>query len=389
LLRHFNYTKDLWLIAGAIFCLSFGFGIQTSIFTNFLVEQIGIQPQNMGWLESIREVPGFLSAFITGAFTHLPEPYLAGASLLIMALGMGSYHAVSSIPALIGVSFFWSVGFHTWSPLSSSMILGLTGEKESGRRLGEMSSIGAFAGLSAMGLVYLIARTIGLRHMFLMSGMMIALSGFLVMWVRKDIGHPQKPRFLFRRRYSLYYLLTFLEGCRRQIFGTFALFALVRVYHTPVKTVALLMIINSLVNLIMAPRVGRWIDRVGEHRALLVNYTVVFFIFLGYATIHKAQILYALFLADNFFFLLSISVTTYLKKICPPEDMTPTLAMGTTWNHVAAVAVPVTGGYLWQYFGYEIAFFGGMVVVALSFLSAQMLRTEKSLTGEAAGQTPG
>ncbi|MCC6442094.1 MAG: MFS transporter [Armatimonadetes bacterium] len=381
--RRLNYSKDLWLLAGATFCLMFGFGIQMAIFTNFLVQRIGIKPHEMGWLESIREVPGFLTAFINGAVGWMPEPYLGGISLLVMAFGMGSYFMVSSIPGLVGVSFLWSVGFHTWSPLSASMILGLTRQEEAGKRLGEMGSIGALAGLSAMGLVYLISSRIDFRIMFLLAGACIAVSGLLVLQVRKDIGHPQRPRFLFRRRYGLYYLLTFLEGCRRQIFGTFAIFALVRVYHTQVTTVALLMIVNSLINLMMAPVVGRWIDRVGERVALTVNYIVVFFIFLGYATIHQAHVLYALYIADSFFFLLSMSVSIYLKKICAPEDMTPTLAMGTTWNHVAAVAVPVTGGYLWDYYGYEVAFYGGMLVVLISLVSAQLLRSAKPVSLEA------
>jgi predicted MFS family arabinose efflux permease len=188
--------------------------------------------------------------------------------------------------------------------------------------------------------------------------------------VRRDIGHVDKPRFVLKGKYRLYYALTFLEGCRKQVFFTFAVFALTKVYHTHLRVIALLMLVNGLVNMFGAPVVGRLIDRIGERKILLTSYAALIFVFLGYAEIRHAHVLYVMYCLDNLFYLSTTCLTTYLQKIAAPEDLMPTLSMGVTMNHIAAVLVPLIGGYLWASLGYPVTFKGGAIVVFVSFLLA-------------------
>jgi predicted MFS family arabinose efflux permease len=51
--------------------------------------------------------------------------------------------------------------------------------------------------------------------------------------------------------------------------------------------------------------------------------------------------------------------------------MTPSLAMGQTMNHVAAVAIPVAGGLLWNRYGYQAPFWAGVVAAIVSLLMTQ------------------
>lgn len=242
-------------------------------------------------------------------------------------------------------------------------------EHNKARRLGQMAAIGALGTILGMVLVQQLGTRIGYPNIFIIAGIVVAAGALSVLFIRKDIGHAEKPRLVFKWRYSLYYLLVFLEGCRKQVFITFAIFALVRNYGTPISVVATLMIINNVVNLFFAPRVGRLIDRVGERLVLAFCYASLIPIFIGYATIKIPFVLYILYCLDNLFYLGSIGLNTYLHKIAEPADVMPSLTMGVSVNHTAAVLVPLIGGALWSKLGYQATFLGGSVVVAISVIA--------------------
>ena len=296
--------RNFTLFAAGVFCLSLTFGIHFSVFNNFAVERIGIQPHHLGIMESIREVPGLLGVLIGGLIVRFSDARMAGFSLLLFGAGFLGYAHVSTVPVLILCSFIWSLGFH--------------------------------------------------------------------------IGLDTPERFVLKRKYSLFYGLHILDGCRRQIFGTFAVFTLVRVYHIEVERIALLALANSALSFLFGPQVGRFIDRFGERTALTINYVEMGLVFLGFATVHAAGVLCALYVLDSFFFLLSMSLNTYISKITDPGDLRPTLAMSVTMNHVAAVATPLIGGYLWVAAGYETIFAMGVLLSAVALGLVQRLRIHRA-----------
>lgn len=187
---------------------------------------------------------------------------------------------------------------------------------------------------------------------------------------------------VFRRRYGVYYLLQFLQGCRKQMFITFAIFALVKVHGMPVTTTMVLVLINQILVTLTGPTVGRWVDRFGERRMLSWSYLGLIVVFTGYATVTHRPTLYVLYCVDNVIFFGGIALTTYLYKIAPAEDLKPTLSMGVTMNHAAAVAAPLVGGFVWYYFGYEVIFYAGAGLALLSLIACQWVRPEahRSLT---------
>jgi len=206
--------------------------------------------------------------------------------------------------------------------------------------------------------------------------------GALTCWfVKRDLSSPDKPRMVFRRRYSLYYGLTFLEGCRKHVFITFAVYVLVHRFNTPMHLVAMLMLINNVVNLTLAPFVGRLIDRIGEKRVLATSYSCLIFVFIGYGLIKSVGILYVLYCLDNLLYLSTYGLTTYLSRTADEQDIVPSLSMGVTMNHLAAVAVPVTGGLIWSSVGYTYTFIAGAGVVMVSLFLALHVDNSKSLCG--------
>ncbi|MGC8862728.1 MAG: MFS transporter, partial [Armatimonadota bacterium] len=260
------------------------------------------------------------------------------------------------------------------------------GDGQKGKRLGQTTCVGSIGAVPGMLTVMILGKALSYPRWFLLGSAAMALAAAAMSAVRRDIGCPDKPRFVWKRRYGLYYVLTFLEGCRKQVFFTFALYALTKVYHTQLRTIALLMVANSVVNIFGAPRVGRLIDRIGERKILLASYSALVLVFIGYAQIKHAHVLYVLYCLDNLFYLSTTCLTTYLQKIAEPEDVMPSLSLGVTLNHTAAVVVPLVGGFLWASLGYPVTFMGGAVVVAVSLVLASRVPVHEPF---ASGRLPG
>jgi hypothetical protein len=77
--------------------------------------------------------------------------------------------------------------------------------------------------------------------------------GLLIVFVmtvyfpRFAIGAIQHKHLILRKRYWLYYLLTFFSGARRQIFMVFG-FMMVEKFGYSVSEIAALLLINYVVN---------------------------------------------------------------------------------------------------------------------------------------------
>jgi len=128
--------------------------------------------------------------------------------------------------------------------------------------------------------------------------------------------------------------------------------------------------------------VGRLIDRVGERRVLVFYFACLTVFFVGYAFIRSRAVLYVLFVVDNAYFVFATALTTYVNRIAPPSEHTPTLSMGVATSHVSAVAMPLVGGLLWTHLGYQWAFLAGSAAAALS-VGVAMLLPRKELAIEA------
>ena len=236
----------------------------------------------------------------------------------------------------------------------------------------------SFATLGVIFLCLFCVDTLEFEGLFQIGGGMVAGGGIILMFASRQLQAERENRLVLRKRYWLYYLLSFLQGCRRQIFITFAIFALVKVYGTDRSLIIRLVLINQVVVLVVAPIAGRLIDKLGERRMLSASYIGLFFVFIGYAVFKNANHLYILYCIDNFLFIGGIALTTYLNKIAPKSDLKPTLAMGVTMNHIAAVAVPLIGGLAWKQFGYQIIFIGGAIFVLISLIATQWIKTTRS-----------
>ena len=224
-------------------------------------------------------------------------------------------------------------------------------QHETPETFGRLIAVGSFSGLAAYALVWTAFEVfdIGYRATYLAAGGLtvgIALFAWTAFPVYEE-KVAQRRKIVLRRRYWLYYGLTFLSGARRQIFMVFAGFLLVEKFGFGVEDIALLFLLNGALNIVLAPRIGRLIARWGERRALVFEYIGLVLVFTAYAFVSVAWLAAVLYILDHVFFALAIAIKTYFQKIADPADIASTAAVGFTINHIAAVLIPAAFGLLW------------------------------------------
>jgi predicted MFS family arabinose efflux permease len=376
-----RHRTALTVIAIANMLLIFGYQLWQSLFNNFAVQELGVRADQMGWIQSVREIPGLLGVSVGLLALLLSEMRIAGLSIILTGVGIALTGRSGSLPTLMTSTLVMSVGFHFFMPSNSAAVLLLVGEDEAPRTLGRLSSLNALAALVSAGVVFLGLDALGFRTLFYGAGLVLVIGGLaLLPWGRQ----PARPartrrRTPIRRRYWLYYTLEFLMGSRRHIFTTFAVFLLVREHGVDARTITTLYVINNVIGTFLFQRFGQIIARLGERRVLTANFLLLIFVFLGYAYVPSLPILYVLFVADQILFGFGIARQSYLQKIAVrPQEITPSLSLGQTINHIAAVTIPAVGGIVWETLGSQYTFLVGVGIAVLSLIVVQWMRTERS-----------
>ena len=369
-----KWTRSFFLIALAVFAINFNQGVVNSVSTNFFREDLGVGGSQMGYFTAARELIGFLMFAVAAVTVSFSASKVAAVALLIAAVGYGSYGQVHSFNQLLLVAMVSSLGFHTWMQVYYVLGLSLADVGYEGRVLGKLSSIGSIGTLLAMFMTFVIVGQVGMRNMFLVSGSIVILAGVGLFFVPKNPRLVRQQGFVFKRRYWLYYVLNFLDGCRAEIFMTFALFTLVDIYHVSVQSITLLLMTNAILMWFAAPRFGAWIDRIGERPVLTVAYSMSALVFLAFAFVPNVVVLVMMYAVYSVFGVAMMARNTYLKKIADPTDVSPSLAMGVSMMHVAAVIVPIAGSILWQFSGYQMSFLFGAAFIIISIGVTQLMR---------------
>ncbi len=347
--------------------------MQMGMNSNFVVDEMGLSGFQQGILEMARESCGIFALGVLALLSGLAEPLVAAGMLLLTAVGLAAYAAVPDYAWLVVASLVWSQGLHVWMPLPKSMALALSEPGREGRAVGRVraaAAMGAGAGL----LGGYIAGKLGMhiRPLFLLAGAAALLAGAFCLGIPRRIRTPG-PRMVLRRKYWLYYLLSFLEGWRKQIFVAFAGFLLVVRYGTRLETMLLLWMAIQALGWLASPLVGRLIDRVGERPVLVLYFLCLTGFFAAYALVDNRAVLYTLYVVDSAFFVFAMALTTYVSRIAPRSEHTATLSMGVAFNHVAAVIMPLVGGILWRHAGHRWVFLAGAAVALLSLIPSLMV----------------
>ncbi|EJT1894124.1 MFS transporter [Vibrio alginolyticus] len=346
------------------------FSTWMALLNNFVIEKANFDGADIGLLQSVREIPGFLSFTAVFVLLFIREQRFMLVSLAMLTLGTALTGYFPTLYGLLFTTLLMSTGFHYFETLKQSLSLQWLSKEEAPEMLGKFISVGALASLFTYGAIWVSLEQLKLdfKTIYLMAGglgfVLILVMAFAFPQFKTKV--PQNKKLILRKRYWLYYALTFMSGARRQIFTVFAGFLMVEKFGYSAADITLLFLINYVFNFLFAKRIGRFIGVVGERKALMFEYVGLIFVFVGYGLVQTAEWAAALYVVDHLFFALALAIKTYFQKIADPADMASTAGVAFTINHIAAVVIPVTFGVIWLVSPASVFYIGaGMAAVSL------------------------
>lgn len=356
--------------------------VQDNIVTNYFADVLGLEGPQFGYITAIREVPGFLLIFLTALFYKMSIPRLTAMMLVLLAVGQALFTVSDSFWSVAPWVVISSLGYHTVLQTQYALGMSLTTEDRAGSVLGRLTAFNNGGALVAMAVVFVIFRYdwLSFPGTFILAGLVSLVAAAAVYGVPnmhdgvEEETHAARPRMVLRKEYRFYYYLHLLDGARQQIFFSFGLFVLVAIYGMSVAEVSALLIATKLVAMIASPLVGMLIDQHGAKPLLGALNIIYIFALAGYALIDNVYVASFIFLVYSVIFpLSSVGSATYLRRVAVRAEIAPSLAMGVTLAHAAAIIVPITTGYVLNYVGYEIPFLIACVFASFTILVTRRL----------------
>ena len=344
-----------------------------ALLNNFVIEKANFDGADIGLLQRVREIPGFLAFTAVFVLMFIREQKFMLLALGALTLGTAITGFFPSLFGLLLTTLLMSTGFHYFETLKQSLSLQWLSKDEAPEMLGKFISVGALASLITYGALWVCLEVFQMdfKWVYLTFG---GIGFLLVVWMAFAFPQfqtrvQQNKKLVLRKRYWLYYALTFMSGARRQIFTVFAGFLMVEKFGYSAADITMLFLINYLFNFLFAKRIGKFIGKVGERKALLFEYTGLIFVFIGYGLVQSAEWAAALYVIDHLFFALALAIKTYLQKIADPADMASTAGVSFTINHIAAVFIPVSFGLIWLVSPSAVFYIGAAMAVVSFILS--------------------
>lgn len=381
----------LFLISGA--CLGIAQSVDGSTLTNYLKEHFGMLIIHRSALEFPRELPGLLVVLIIGGLSFLGgDVRISAVANLLAAVGMFLLGIIpSQFAFVIFVIFIYSMGQHIFMPLSGNIAMSFAKRNEMGRILGLLSSVSNISIVLSSIALWALFRFVHISYFtsFTIGAVALLIAAILIGSIKSTQTVKVEKRYIYRKEYRLYYWLSMLYGARKQIFITFGPWVLVDVFKQPVTTMTILFLIVAVIGIFVKPWVGHLIDKVGERFVLSGEAFIFFFTCLLYAFAEDLfsypvaiACIYVCYVTDFTIDSVSMARITYMKKIAlKPEDVSPSLSLGISLDHIVTVFLPFIGGLAWYkggHGGYKYVFMGGAVVALLNFISSRKIRIKTS-----------
>ena len=344
-----NTPETLLLVMA--FIMPLVFSVWMVLLNNFVIEKASFTGVEIGILQSLREVPGFLAFTVIYVLIFIKEQRLAIISLALTSIGVALTGFFPQVIGLYITTMIMSIGFHYFETISQSLTLQWINKDNAAHFMGRMLSVKSIASLIAFSSIWLLMEKFSwsYQNTYLLFGCLALLFTLLLALAFQHFPEktPQTKKLIVRKRYWLFYALTFFSGARRQIFVVFAGFLMVEKFNYSVAQISALFLINYVFNWLFAAKIGKIIGKVGEANVLKFEYIGLVIIFIAYGWVENANIAAALYVIDHLFFALAIAIKTYFQKIALPEDIASSAGVSFSINHIAAVVIPALLGMLW------------------------------------------
>jgi hypothetical protein len=350
-----RWRRPLVLLFLMALAMPIAFNTWAALLNNFVIDAAQFDGADIGLLHTVREIPGFLAIGVIAIIIFVREQVLGLVSLILLGVATAVTAYFPTLGGILTLTMLSSIGFHYYETVNQSLQLQWLPKADAPRILGWLMAMGSAATFVVYLVILLLWEPLGLTYnvVYIAGGLVtVCLAIFaMIAYPQFEGPTPQNKRMVLRKRYWLYYALQFMAGARRQIFMVFAGFMMVEKFGYEVHELTSLFLINLMINMAIAPVLGRIVQRFGERRTLMFEYTGLVIVFLAYGGVYYlgwgAAIAAFLYVVDHIFFGLALALKTYFQKIADPADIAPTAAVAFTINHIAAVALPVLLGLLW------------------------------------------
>jgi len=384
-----NFSNDrdfkLFLIVGLF--TGIAGGINSTVFNNFLSDTYKLSASARGIVEFPRELPGVLIVIVLALLSFLADTKIAIVGMVFASLGMLGLGLFSpTFATMLLWMMMLSLGTHIFMPLSAGIGMNLSKHENYGARLGRYSAYNLFATIMGYAIVGFGFKYFNLTYQiaFVIASVFYILATIFLGLMKSEKPATKKVKFVFRKRYTLYYCLSVINGARKQIFLTFAPWVLIQVYNVDPPTFAMLGVIIAVLSIFTRTIVGNTIDKKGERYVLSLEAIVLIVICMGYSfaadlvSPSMAVIVIAsCYVIDNSLSVVEMARSTYVKKIAIcPEDVIPTLSAGTSFDHVIAMSIPFVGGILWVTVGYKYVFIVAAFIALINLFLSLRIKTD-------------
>ncbi len=370
----------------AIIALSaLALSISFNIFSPYFKEVYDVTAFQRGLIEFPRELPGVVIVFIVASLSFLGDVRLAILAQLFSVIGIWILGFLTpSYELMLIILFINSLGFHLFGSLRRSIGLSLAGDKNVATTIGKYD--GAFmafsmvgSGLAYFGFKYgFFSYKTDIKLTFVIAGGIFILVIGLLLLLEKRI-HIEKVRkfnFVFRKEYKYYYGLVILFGVQKQIMLVYGPWVLIELLSKGADTIAIITFIGSFIGMFFVPFIGRLIDKIGVKKVLYLDAVSFVFVYLSYGLLVYGLIANKI-PSEGLFLLLAYTVVIidkmsaqmgmvrmiYLNNILlKTSDLTPTISLGMSMDHVVSILAALLGGYVWMTFGAHYIFFGAAIL---------------------------
>ncbi len=384
--KRFVHDRDfkLFLIVGL--CAGIASGINSTTFNNFLSDTYKLSAESRGIVEFPRELPGVFIMVVLGLLSFLGDIRLAVVGMLAASLGMLGLGLFSpTFASMLVWMMMFSLGTHIFMPLAPGIGMALSEQEQYGMRLGRFNAYNLAATILGYAIVWVGFKYLGLTYQwaFVIAAFFYILAAVFLEMMKSRKPAARKVKFVFRKQYILFYILSVVNGARKQIFLTFAPWVLIKVFQVTPPVFAVLGVIIATVSILTRTMVGNAIDKLGERFVLSAEAVVLIAICMGYAfaadLVHPGiavVVIAACYIIDNSMNAVEMARSTYVKKIAiDPDDLVPTLSAGTSLDHIVAMTIPYFGGLLWVNVGYQYVFLAATGIAVINLILSRKIKT--------------
>ena len=374
------WRRPIFLLFVMALAMPIAFNTWSALLNNFVIEVAQFDGSDIGWLHTVREIPGFLAIGVIALIIFIREQVLGLVALIMLGVATALTAQFPSMGGILTLTMLSSIGFHYYETVNQSLQLQWIEKKKAPQTIGWLMAMGSAVTFVAYGLIVLLwdRWELSYNSVYMVSGGLTALIALFCLFAypQFEAPNPQLKTFILRKRYWLYYALQFMAGARRQIFVVFAGFMMVERFGFDVHEITSLYLLTLMSNVFIAPVIGNVVGVFGERRALLFEYAGLVMVFLAYGGVYffgwGVLIAAGLYVVDHIFFALALALKTYFQKIADPQDIAPTAAVAFTINHIAAVFLPAGLGYLWLVSPAAV-FIAAAAMASISFILAMLI----------------